>query len=121
MIEKFVKTVQDKNNDTGLNEWKAIFAKEDLAKAFASAAGKPGLKAMGGVVPRNRDQVVERMKQLGADPEDQTKDAGLNPKVKDTVKELRKGLEALDIKMGIKHVVTATATATVKPLVAARM
>jgi hypothetical protein len=88
MGQKFVKTVQDKNHETGLDEWKAMFVREDLVKAFAAVSAKQGLKGMGGVVLLNHKQIEDRVKTL--------REKGGN---EDTIEQLEHGRVAIEARL----------------------
>lgn len=66
--QTFAGTRWDENANNGVGEWKAVFVNGDnnLAKAFGSAAGKPGLKTMGGFATLNHQQIDQRIDQLRA-------------------------------------------------------
>ncbi|TAL37270.1 MAG: hypothetical protein EPN97_05435 [Alphaproteobacteria bacterium] len=97
--QTFVRTNFDQNANNGLGEWKALFVTggNDLAKAFSSAAGKGGLKTMGGVVPMNIEQIGHRIEQLTAKGGHE-----------DTIAQLEHGRTAIEAKLSPK--VTAQTT-----------
>ncbi len=102
----FSKTVFDENANNGLGEWRARFDPDaGVAKAFRSAAAKPGIKENRGVT-MSAHQIDQRIGQLSEGME--KLDADKAKVARETIAQLETGRRAIEHRVSAPKATVST-------------